>query len=746
MDNLGVSMNATTIEAYALSKGIDTSYASMDNAQKIGLAMEMFMENTAYAAGNYAKENETLAGSLGTAQAALTNFLSGAGDADQLVNAVTNTINVISNNLQDLLPRLTTGLTSVVQGLIPQIPPLLKTLLPSVIEGASTLINGVVSELPNLLSVIIDALPMVIEAILTLLPLLADAGVKIVTKLISGIAKTLPKLIPAAVDAIMMIIEGLIDNLPLLLEAAIELVEGLATGIINAIPVLVEKLPKIIDSIVSFLTESLPVLIQSGVDLFTSLIEDMPTIINTILNVLPKLIESLVEAILGNISMMINAGIQLFVALIEALPEIIQGIVSVLPQIIKAIVNAFIDNIDSLINVGVQLFIALIENLPTIITEIVKAAPQIIDALVSGFISLFPKIEEVGNNLIRGIWTGIDNAGEWLKNKISGFFGGVVDNIKSFFGIASPSKLFEKEIGAMLPAGMAEGIEKNSSKATNAAEEMARDTYGKINNELHAMTPSTTKEISTLNQITTSELDKTQALWKEKYSLIRTTSISELQELQKDTENEINILNRMSAKELDKLKMLWFEKHALARKMSINELKKLREEALNEIMGMLADLSSIINVATFPIGENMIQGIIDGISSKSENLLSTIQDLMKAVVEKASKTLEIKSPSKKFEELGIFTGQGFIDGVVGMERAVVKTVDNIFGGLSSNKVIDIPNISTNMDATRGLRANTLIQPSSPPITINQYFYGVREEKTAFEAYRATQKASEVVFV
>ena len=67
MDNLGVAMNDTTLQAYALSKGIDKSTQDMTNQEKIGLAMEMFMEKTAYAAGNYAKENETLAGSLGTA-------------------------------------------------------------------------------------------------------------------------------------------------------------------------------------------------------------------------------------------------------------------------------------------------------------------------------------------------------------------------------------------------------------------------------------------------------------------------------------------------------------------------------------------------------------------------------------------------------------------------------------------------------------------------------------------------------
>ena len=48
---------------------------------------------------------------------------------------------------------------------------------------------------------------------------------------------------------------------------------------------------------------------------------------------------------------------------------------------------------------------------------------------------------------------GISDAGAWLRDKISGFFGGVVDSIKNFFGIHSPSTLF-----AGLGRNMGEGI------------------------------------------------------------------------------------------------------------------------------------------------------------------------------------------------------------------------------------------------------------------------------------------------
>jgi hypothetical protein len=103
-------MNDTTLNAYALEKGINKTTQEMTNQEKISLAMEMFMEKTAYAAGNYAKENETLAGSLGTAKAALSNFLSGAGTVDDVVSSFSNAADVIIKNINELFPSLMNGI------------------------------------------------------------------------------------------------------------------------------------------------------------------------------------------------------------------------------------------------------------------------------------------------------------------------------------------------------------------------------------------------------------------------------------------------------------------------------------------------------------------------------------------------------------------------------------------------------------------------------------------------------------
>ena len=122
MDNLGVAMNDTSIAAYAVSKGINKSTAEMTSQEKIGLAMQMFMEKTAKYAGNYAKENDTLAGSLGTAKSALKNFMATGENIDAVISSGMQFAKFAGKMAMELEPKLFNGIVSAVKAVIPKLP------------------------------------------------------------------------------------------------------------------------------------------------------------------------------------------------------------------------------------------------------------------------------------------------------------------------------------------------------------------------------------------------------------------------------------------------------------------------------------------------------------------------------------------------------------------------------------------------------------------------------------------------
>ena len=160
MDNLGVAMNNTTLQAYALEKGLSSSVEEMTTAEKVALAMEMFMDRTAYAAGRYAEENNTLAGSLTTLGAAWNNFLAGTGEnsVDDLVWSITNAVDVFSVKMGELLPRLEKELPDLLAKLTPVLSELLRITLPGLTQMAIKLVPPIAAALVEVGKALVPAL------------------------------------------------------------------------------------------------------------------------------------------------------------------------------------------------------------------------------------------------------------------------------------------------------------------------------------------------------------------------------------------------------------------------------------------------------------------------------------------------------------------------------------------------------------------------------------------------------------
>lgn len=126
MDNLGVAMNDTTLQAYAQEKGLGKLETTQ---QKVSAAMQMFLDKTEYATGNYARENDTFSGSLTTAKAQLENMTADLGT--QLLPTATSLLTLARGGLEAISPlvvSLGNGLNSVAQYLI-GLSPSAKTLL-----------------------------------------------------------------------------------------------------------------------------------------------------------------------------------------------------------------------------------------------------------------------------------------------------------------------------------------------------------------------------------------------------------------------------------------------------------------------------------------------------------------------------------------------------------------------------------------------------------------------------------------
>ena len=117
MDNLGVAMNATTLQAYALEKGINFDWNTASQAEKSQLAMEMFFDRTSQYAGNFAAEAEgTISGSLGMLKASWSDFLANlalGGDVRGTFKNLFSSIVTVAKNVLPAIGQIFLGLWDV---------------------------------------------------------------------------------------------------------------------------------------------------------------------------------------------------------------------------------------------------------------------------------------------------------------------------------------------------------------------------------------------------------------------------------------------------------------------------------------------------------------------------------------------------------------------------------------------------------------------------------------------------------
>lgn len=91
--------------------------------------------------------------------------------------------------------------------------------------------------------------------------------------------------------------------------------------------------------------------------------------------------------------------------------------------------------------------------------------------LINGIKDLPSKFSNIGKNIVQGVWNGIVGMKNWIMDKVSGFFSGILDGVKSIFGIHSPSRVFRDEVGKWIPAGVEVGVEQGMPSLKRSVED-----------------------------------------------------------------------------------------------------------------------------------------------------------------------------------------------------------------------------------------------------------------------------------
>ena len=332
---------------------------------------------------------------------------------------VSGQLSTLKDNANSLLGSLSSGFS---EALGSQILPMLNETASGLQEAFNT------GGLEGFASAIGPAIASILTNFSSQLPSILNLATSIISSLILGIQQNLPQIAVSAVQILSTLAQNVMLLLPQILQLGMQLLTELALGIAQALPTLIPQAIQCIFTLVDTLLENLPALITAGIELIVAL----------------------------------------GMGLIDAIPEIIAKV----PEIIGKLVAALCDPamLGKLIEGALQLIIALASGLIQALPQLLLSIPRIILGIKEAFTDY--DWGALGTSLLQGLLNGFSQAGNIIWDAIKSVGNSMIDGIKSFFGIASPSKLMRDEIGKFLPQGIAVGVEVGTDSALKAVDDM----------------------------------------------------------------------------------------------------------------------------------------------------------------------------------------------------------------------------------------------------------------------------------
>ena len=256
-----------------------------------------------------------------------------------------------------------------------------------------------------------------------------------------------------------VILEALFDKFQEGLENISAIMPGIAKFVIG-----------LATKIADFVAQNTGLILNTALQIILALVnglsENLPTLIPAIVQMIMTIVATLTAP--ENITQIMDAAVALLMGLanglIAAVPVLIQNI----PQIVMNIVNSLIAEATYLYKVGTAWINSLGQSIYTEMTAL--------DAKIIGWVqgSIIQPIKEnatalvsAGKDLVVGLWNGIKDKMQWIKDKIRGWVGDLLSFFKNLLGIHSPSTVFEG-YGENIAMGLANGIT-NGMGAVRAA-------------------------------------------------------------------------------------------------------------------------------------------------------------------------------------------------------------------------------------------------------------------------------------
>lgn len=381
------------------------------------------------AAKEAATSTSTIEGAMGNLEASVVGV--GTTILDQFKGPLTSGISMLAQGIS--------GLSGVFTGLVQTIGPILSQIGTTFQTAFQPVVGMVQSQLLPALQPLMSALQNLGNAIMPIITAAIQTIAPVLSTIVSNIGQTM-SVIATAVTPVINNIAALIQAVLPAIQSAFQIWGTYIQGVINAVFPFIQTVVTSVMNVVNAIISTVLAAINGD---WSGVWNGIQSIVSSVWNGIQSIVSGAINAVSGVISSVLSS---------------ISGIFSRVWNGIKNAVSSAWGGITSAVSSGVRSMMNFITSIPSRIMGVFSGAGS--------------WLLSAGQNIIQGLINGITNAIGGAISAVKDAVGGIIDGAKSILGIASPSKVFDREIGRMIPAGLGRGVSENERAATRPVEDM----------------------------------------------------------------------------------------------------------------------------------------------------------------------------------------------------------------------------------------------------------------------------------
>lgn len=381
------------------------------------------------AAKEAATSTSTIEGAMGNLEASIVGV--GTTILDQFKGPLTSGISMLAQGIS--------GLSGVFTSLVQTIGPILSQIGTTFQTAFQPVLGIVQSQLLPALQPLMSALQNLGNAVMPVITAAIQTVAPVLATVVSNVMQTM-SVIATAVTPVITNIAALIQAVLPVIQSVFQSWGSAIQGVINAVFPFIQTVVTSVMNVINAIITTVLAAINGD---WSGVWEGIQNIVSSVWNGIKSIVSGAINAVSSVISSVLNG---------------ISGIFSSVWNGIRGAVSSAWSGITSAVSSGVRSMMSFITSIPSRIMGVFSGAGS--------------WLLSAGQNIIQGLINGITNAIGGAISAVKNAVSGIIDGAKSMLGIHSPSKVFDREIGRMIPAGLGRGVSENERAATRPVEDM----------------------------------------------------------------------------------------------------------------------------------------------------------------------------------------------------------------------------------------------------------------------------------